>query len=148
MSNSVHNGGGTSSFVGSGLRVNGDVICDGDIQIEGVIVGDVKSRSLNLGESGEVRGEVVADQVQVGGKVVGQIKARSVNLLQSARVEGDILHETLSVEAGAFIEGAIRRITTKEIDDQSASGKVSSIKQEPKPAATGQLPPKAIAGGS
>ena len=108
MSDTYRSGSGGGSIIGSGLRINGDVISDGDLQIDGKVVGDVKSRTLNLGDTGEVDGGIVADQLQVGGKVVGQIKARTVNLARTARVEGDILHETLSVEAGAFIEGRRR----------------------------------------
>lgn len=126
------------SIISTGLHVNGDITSDGDVQIEGVIVGDVKSRTVTIGESGEVTGEVIADQLQVSGKVAGQIKARSVNLARSARVQGDILHETLSIEAGAYIEGNVKRISAKELEKPAAAasgGNVSVIsKDQPAPA--------------
>ena len=119
------------SIISTGLQVNGDIISDGDVQIEGVISGNVKSRTLTIGESGEVRGEVVADQLQVSGTVNGQIKARSVNLSRSARVQGDILHESLSIESGAFIEGNVKRINAKAAEKPAASAaNVSPIKDE------------------
>ncbi len=139
---SFRGGSAGASIIGTGLRINGDVISDGDLQIDGLIIGDVKSRTLNLGESGEVNGAIVADQLQVGGKVVGQIKARTVNLSRTARVQGDILHETLSVEAGAFIEGAIRRVVAKEPEEKKAPAKAGApdadepAVEEAKPAGT------------
>ncbi len=136
-----------SSIIGLGLHINGDVISDGDVLIEGIIVGDVKSRRVNLGLSGEVRGEVVADQLQVSGRVVGQIRARTVSLTRSARVEGDVLHEVLVVEAGAQIEGGVRRVNARsgqepvvEQKDEGAggddTGKTASTSPA-KPVATG-----------
>ena len=144
MSDTYRSGTGGGSIIGPGLRINGDVISDGDLQIDGRVVGDVKSRTLNLGESGEVDGGIVADQLQVGGKIVGQIKARTVNLARTARVEGDILHETLSVEAGAFIEGAIRRIEAKKVEEKKPAAPIVAPEEDKKPAA-GELAKPAAA---
>ena len=107
------------SIISSGLQIKGDIISDDDVQIEGVVVGDVKSRTLTIGESGEITGEIIADQLQVSGSVAGQIKARSVTLHRSAKVEGDVLHETLSIESGAYIEGNIRRAAGKDLEQQN-----------------------------
>jgi len=137
------------SIISTGLQVNGDIISDGDVQIEGVIVGDVRSRTLTIGESGEVRGEVIADQLQVSGTVTGQIKARSVNLLRSARVQGDVLHESLSIESGAFIEGNVRRIAAKDLEKQAQAGAtVSQIKEGGATAPAGQPEPAKAASSS
>lgn len=107
------------SIVSVNLRISGDLISDGDIQVEGTVEGNVKSRMLTIGESGSVRGEVDAEQVLVSGTVVGKIKATSVTLSQTADVTGDITHEALAIESGANFEGNINRIS-------GASGGVKS----------------------
>jgi len=38
------------------------------------------------------------------------VKAKSVVMAKTARVIGDIIHDSLAIEAGAFIEGNIKRL--------------------------------------
>ena len=83
---------------------------NGDIQIDGTIEGDINSRLLTIGEQAVVEGCIVADTVRVSGTVKGQIKARMVHLDKAARVTGDVTHETLTMEAGAFFEGQVKRM--------------------------------------
>lgn len=102
------------SIISSDLKIVGDLNSDGEIQIDGLIDGDIRTRTLLIGETAHIKGEIVADRVQVHGKVTGQIKARSVTLARSAHVIGDILHEDLAIENGAFLEGHCKRITDKK----------------------------------
>jgi len=46
--------------------------------------------------------------VRVAGTVKGQINGRVVELSRTAKVTGDIVHESLAIEAGAFIQGLCR----------------------------------------
>ena len=98
------------SIVSANLRIVGDLVCDGDIQVEGTVEGSVKSSVLTIGDSGTIQGQISADQVMVSGTVVGKIKARTVYLAQSASVTGDILHESLGIEAGAQFEGQCKSL--------------------------------------
>ncbi|MCF6214687.1 MAG: polymer-forming cytoskeletal protein [Emcibacter sp.] len=93
------------SIIGSDVSIKGNVTTLGEIQLDGTIEGDVRSASLTIGEHGSVQGTVTAEEVIVKGAVTGQIKARNIRLEKTAKVKGDLFHETLSVEAGAFIEG-------------------------------------------
>ncbi len=93
------------SIIGSDVSIKGDVTTLGEIQLDGTIEGDVRSASLTVGEHGCVQGTVIAEEVIVKGAVTGQIKGRNIRLEKTAKVKGDLFHETLSVEAGAFIEG-------------------------------------------
>jgi len=135
--------GSRPSIISAGLEIKGDLACDGDVQIEGLIVGDVRSRTLTIGEGGEVRGEVIADRIQVSGTVQGQIRSRSVNLARSARVQGDVLHESLSIEAGAFIEGNVRRVSAKEMEKspQKEAEAKPTVSTLPKDGAGSTTPP-------
>ncbi|MBL6958121.1 MAG: polymer-forming cytoskeletal protein [Rhodospirillales bacterium] len=117
------------SILSTDLKVKGDLISAGEIQIDGAVDGDIRTVSLLVGESAVIKGEIIADKVRVHGTVNGQIKARTVSLAKSARVTGDILHEDLSIETGAFLEGHCKRIEKpQEIDD----GKVNlMVKKDP-----------------
>ncbi|MHA1536105.1 MAG: bactofilin family protein [Alphaproteobacteria bacterium] len=102
------------SIVSAGLQVNGNMVSDGDIQIEGTIEGDVKSRTLIIGAEGLVKGSIVAEEVTINGMVEGKIKAKSVILHENSQVLGDITHDLLTVLAGARIEGSLKRLSKSD----------------------------------
>ena len=101
--------GSVPSIVSPELTVTGTLNTTGDMQIDGILEGDVRSVGLVIGERAEVHGEIWAEDVTVRGRVIGRIHARKVLLCATCHVEGDILHEAFAVEAGAFFEGTCRR---------------------------------------
>lgn len=93
------------SFLSANMQAHGNFVTDGEIQIDGAVEGDVAAAKLTLGEQAKIAGHIRADEVIIHGEVRGSIHARLVHITKSARVIGDVWHETLSVEAGAYIEG-------------------------------------------
>ncbi len=102
------------TIVSSDLRIDGDITSVGEIQIDGIVNGDVTCAKVSIGENGTVKGSVTAERALVRGKVTGQIKAGVVTLTRSSRVTGDVLHETLAIEPGARLEGNCRRMDGNE----------------------------------
>jgi cytoskeletal protein CcmA (bactofilin family) len=100
----------TPSIISADLQITGNLRSNGDIQIDGRIDGDVDTKSLTIGEGAEINGTIMCERVRVCGKVSGEIKAASVVLARSARVSGDIAHKNLEIEAGATLEGGVRRL--------------------------------------
>ncbi|MCA0274344.1 MAG: polymer-forming cytoskeletal protein [Proteobacteria bacterium] len=98
-----------ASVLSSDLTITGNVKTSGDIQIEGVIDGDIRAHMLTVGESATIRGEIVADDIVVNGRVVGRVRGLKVRLTSTARVEGDIIHKTIAIESGAHFEGSVQR---------------------------------------
>ncbi len=98
------------SILSRDLRVAGNLSSAGDMQVDGIVEGDVKSRTLTLGETGVVTGLVEAEQARICGSIRGKLVARSVELTRTAKVFGDIIHQTLSIEAGAKVEGMLSRM--------------------------------------
>ncbi|MCG7560700.1 MULTISPECIES: polymer-forming cytoskeletal protein [Pseudoalteromonas] len=95
------------SLISPDTEITGNIHCDGEIQIDGKVVGDLNVTQLIIGDSGIVEGNITAKQVQVRGQVQGGIRADSVTLEPSARVTGDIEHDTLTIQAGAHIQGQL-----------------------------------------
>ena len=100
----------TPSIISTDLHITGDLSSHSDIQIDGRIDGDVDSKSVTIGESAEVNGTIVCDRIRVCGLVTGEIKANTVVIARTARINGDIAHNSLEIEAGATLEGGIRRL--------------------------------------
>ena len=108
---------GAPSILSAGMQVTGDIVSDGEVQIDGELSGDIHCAKLTIGETGRISGSVVADDCLVHGEVVGQIKADAVTLSRSFRLEGDVLHDMLAIEPGARLDGHCRRLDKNETED-------------------------------
>ncbi len=115
---------GEPSIIGADISIVGDLSSEGEVLVDGSIDGDIRTKTLLIGESATVKGEIVGDTVRVDGRFTGLIKARAVTLTKSARVVADILHEKLSVENGASLDGHCKRMS--EVKDQ-AEGKINLV---------------------
>ncbi len=132
------------SILSADLKIVGDLHSEGEIQIDGTIEGDIRTNSLLVGETANIKGEIVADTVHVHGSISGQIKSREVNLAKTAHVVGDILHENLAIETGAFLEGHCKRMADKNAIEESkasvfgsddANRRLAKIKEGGQPSA-------------
>jgi cytoskeletal protein CcmA (bactofilin family) len=101
-----------ASFVAGNVRLVGELVSDGEVQLDGALHGEARVDRLTLGETGSVEGSITGDSVEIRGRVRGQINARSVRLLSTADVEGDITHGEIVVEAGARFVGRSLRLDT------------------------------------
>ena len=97
------------SVLSSDLKVKGNLLTTGDIQIEGVIEGDIQAHLLTVGETSKIKGEIIADDVIINGNVIGCVRGLKVRLTNKARVQGDIIHKAIAIESGAHFEGTVQR---------------------------------------
>ena len=97
------------SYVGSEVTVTGDIATESELHLDGKVLGDVSCGSLTQGQSGEVRGNIRAGEARLAGLVDGAVEAGILTLEASARVTGDVLYESLSVAAGAEVDGRFKR---------------------------------------
>lgn len=100
---------GVPSIISRGLTITGNLVSDGELQIDGRVEGDIHCVSLVVGLGGEVVGEVHATALRLHGQVTGQVRAESVFLAATARMVGDVHHQSLAIEPGAFLQGMCRR---------------------------------------
>lgn len=106
--------GSEKSYLSPDLQITGEIRSEGDIEVNGVIEGEISCRNLTIGEEAAFHGQAVADNVEIHGSLKGQIRAETVSLINTAKVEGDILHRSLSIEPGAIIEGTAHRLGAED----------------------------------
>lgn len=82
----------------------GNIRSEGDIELDGVMDGNVACRVLLIGRTGAVNGNIVARDVTVHGEVSGSIVGHAVKLGATCRVLGSLSYESLSVERGAYLD--------------------------------------------
>jgi cytoskeletal protein CcmA (bactofilin family) len=106
---------GTSSapsILSDDLTIEGDIVSEGEVHINGIVKGDVTARKLTLGKDGAITGTVEVDDAVIGGKLGGRLIAKSVVLLSTARVAADITHVSLAIAPEAVFEGFSRCVDT------------------------------------
>ncbi len=111
---------GVPSIISADVVMRGNVNSAGEVQLDGMLEGDIKSSMLIVGEKASVKGEIVCESVIVRGRVEGGIRAKQVALAATAHIQGDILHSSLSVESGAHFEGNCRH-SDDPLSEASAS---------------------------
>ena len=97
-----------ASIICADMKINGSVVSEGALQIDGIIDGDVSASDITIGASGHITGEVKAEVVRVKGKIKGSIRARKVDLETGAHVKGDIVHSSLQIQSNAVFEGQVK----------------------------------------
>lgn len=96
------------SIISADVKIIGSISSQGELEIFGQIEGDVRASALTVGETGAVKGEVIAESVVVRGSIEGRIRGRKVQLCTGAKVRGDIFHASLAIEPNAIFEGAVK----------------------------------------
>ena len=94
-----------ASVIGKDMTVEGGLTGEGELQVDGMVRGDIKVNRLTVGETGQVEGTVSAELAEVRGKIVGSVTAKQIRLFATAHVDGDITHEQLAMETGASFQG-------------------------------------------
>jgi cytoskeletal protein CcmA (bactofilin family) len=95
------------TVLGLGSRFEGKLFFEGTVRIDGYFSGEIFTKGkLIVGEKGEVKATIEADELEIAGIVEGNIiSSGKVFLRSTARVLGDIQTRTLVVEEGASFNG-------------------------------------------
>lgn len=102
----------TPTIIAKDLKLEGQILSEGKMEIEGMIRGNIKGNSIVLLPQGSIEGDVEAESFSVRGNFVGNIKANNVNIGQKAELTGTIEYSTLSVEDGASVDAKFKKIGT------------------------------------
>jgi cytoskeletal protein CcmA (bactofilin family) len=102
------------SILSSDLRIDGNIVSQGELHIGGSVKGDVAARDLRLSEGGSVTGTIEADIAVIAGNLAGRLTATAVVLERTAHLAAEVTHVSLTIEPGATFEGVSRRVDTVE----------------------------------
>jgi len=95
------------TVIGSSVKVKGDFIGKGNVIVEGIVKGSLKTdRNLQVGVNAQIFANIVASNILIAGEVTGNIHAKEMlELTKTAKVTGDIKAQVVSVAPGAFFNG-------------------------------------------
>jgi cytoskeletal protein CcmA (bactofilin family) len=114
------------TIIAQGVEITGNAITTGEVQLDGVIKGDIRCGALTIGEGGVLVGSVVAERVVIRGAVQGLIHTKAAVLERTAQVTGDVTHETLSVQEGAQLDGRLIRRSDPHLVELPVGGATES----------------------
>lgn len=119
-----------SNRINHGTVVEGQVDSDGDIRIEGLIRGTLRTKSkLALGTTGIIEGDVYCKNADIEGRIIGDIEVSELlSLKATAFVEGNIYTNKIVVENGARFNGVCNMGAKDKI--QNAEQTLAAIEQE------------------
>lgn len=95
------------TVIGPSVKVEGNFIGSGNVSVEGVVNGTLKtSKDLRVGEGAKIKADVEAANATVAGELHGNIRVGGkLELSPSAKVIGNVEAAVLVVAQGAILNG-------------------------------------------
>ncbi|HEX4372614.1 MAG TPA: polymer-forming cytoskeletal protein [Puia sp.] len=106
--------GSSASLIGTGTSMKGDITSNGDMRIDGSLVGNINcTAKVIIGANGSVKGDIIGQQADILGKVTGTIKVKDLLQLKGGcEVNGDLSAAKLQIEPDATFNGECHMIHT------------------------------------
>lgn len=97
------------TIIGPSVKVEGDFRGEGDLIIEGILIGNLQTKNnLKIGQNAVVEAEIKANNAFISGKVKGNITVKGkLEITSTAIILGDIKAQILSIESGALLKGKL-----------------------------------------
>ena len=95
------------NLIGTGTVIKGDIESNGDIRIDGQLIGSIKSNGkVTIGQTGTLEGDITCKQAEIDGNVKGIITTEELTSLKAtAKLEVDLTTKQLLIEVGAQFTG-------------------------------------------
>jgi len=113
--------GEAETVIGASVKVEGDFTSDGNVLVQGIVNGSMKTKgNLRVDEGAHIKADVEAANASVSGEVEGNVTVKdNLELGAAAKIAGDIVTKILSIQPGAVLNGHCS---------------VSAVQEETKPA--------------
>lgn len=95
------------NIIGNGTIIKGEIESNGDIRVDGKVIGLLKSNGkVVLGQNGVIEGDIYCKHADLSGRINGKIHVDELTSLKStSRVEGELTTKQLYIEIGAIFTG-------------------------------------------
>lgn len=99
---------GKTNRIAEGTQLNGDLVSDSDIRIDGTLIGNITLKGkLVIGPNGYVEGNIKCQNMDIEGKFLGKIEVNELlNIKAKSDIKGEVIVGKLGVEPGANFTGS------------------------------------------
>jgi len=102
--------GRTTSYLGPGLQIKGEITGNEDLKLDSKVEGlvSIGGFRLTVGPSAHLNGDMVAREAVISGEVNGGISACDrIEIMKSASIVGDLSTGKIMIEEGAYFRGGL-----------------------------------------
>ncbi len=107
---------GISGFIDENTKIEGSIKFNQSFRIDGKFKGEItEGKSLIIGETGNVEGNISVDFIIINGSVNGKIIANEkVEIYSNGKLSGEVSTPKLIIEEGAFFQGTSKMIVKEK----------------------------------
>ncbi len=129
------------TIIGPSVRVEGNFTGEGDLIIEGMLIGTLNTKNnLKIGSSAVVEATVKANNAFIAGRIKGNVTIKGrLEITSSAVIVGDIKAAILSIESGALIQGNVAMPFNEPKHDEHRPNPKKEVKRTENELAEGKL---------
>ena len=103
---------GATTLVSKATEITGDLHFSGNLEIEGVVRGNIiandKSAAVRVMHKGRVEGKIQSPKIVINGEVEGDVySSQHLELAAKALVKGNVYYHFLEVVKGAQVNGKL-----------------------------------------
>jgi len=111
--------GDITTILGKRDRTRGDLHVTGGVRVDGVVRGNIEPVSIDaaviVSRTGSVQGNIHVHRARIDGRVKGNILTEGhLDLTSSAVIEGRVSYGSLSIEAGADVNGELSHLVFED----------------------------------
>jgi cytoskeletal protein CcmA (bactofilin family) len=124
---------GEVTIVGTGARLEGNVVSAGSLRIDGQVKGQINADGdVVLSPQSQVEADIRAQNVSVAGRFKGNVIVKGkAHLARGGRIDGNITSKTLVVEEGGVFHGQSIMDAAGASGQAGATGAGSGEKKAP-----------------
>lgn len=125
----------SATVIAKGTCIIGGISTEGTVHIDGKFEGVIlEADIITIGQTGEVIGDIKANNLIVSGLFDGKIDCNEVQILSSGKVIGEIKYNELAIEEDGKFEGrGIRKSSTLTSRYGEIEKKINNIIVSPTP---------------
>lgn len=123
----------TDTIIGPSVKVEGDFITEGNIIIEGIVCGTIKtSKNLKIGPTSKIFANIWAENALIAGEIQGNLTITGkLEITPTAKIFGDIKTSVISISSGAIINGKLQMADNKNKSIKPELAKQKKIELKP-----------------
>ena len=111
-------------MISTATTINGDIHFDGELVIEGAVIGNISAEAgseaqLRVADGGTVEGDIDVPLAVIDGTVNGNIRAaRHIELAARGIVNGNVSYHLIEMVMGSAVNGSLARMSEKDLQKE------------------------------
>lgn len=130
---------GNTTLVSQDTVIVGDVRFSGNLDIEGLVQGNIvaepgKDALVRLVGKGRVEGDIRVPCIIINGEVIGDVhSSKQLELASKGRVKGNVFYTLVEMAAGSEVNGSLTHIGDGSVPGDEAASSAANDEPAPEP---------------